>query len=139
MFNFTNVGLSMCVLQFIQIYFWIWWLNVSQSWHACPFQGIIWMEEKVCDTLTRREKFVIVYPHGGKSFEKIPGWLAKVGIMLMLDNPMWQEKFCQMTHRAWWEKDIMTHVLIVYPTLGNSFFWSSSLLPWYWFRISTVL
>jgi hypothetical protein len=40
----------------------------------------------------------------------------------MLDNPMWQEKFCQMTHRAWWEKDIMTHVLIVYPTLGNSFF-----------------
>jgi hypothetical protein len=46
--------------------------------------------------------------------------------MLMLDNLIWREKFCQRTNPAWREKDIMIHVLIVYPTLGKRFFWSSS-------------
>jgi hypothetical protein len=45
--------------------------------------------------------------------------------MLMLDNPIWRETFCQRTHPTWWEKDIMTHVLIVYSRLGIVF-WSSS-------------
>jgi hypothetical protein len=40
--------------------------------------------------------------------------------MLMLDNLIWREKFCQRTNPAWREKDIMTHVLIV-----CSSFWSS--------------
>jgi hypothetical protein len=40
----------------------------------------------------------------------------------MLDNLIWWEKFCQRTNPAWREKDIMTHVLIVYPTLGKRIF-----------------
>jgi hypothetical protein len=28
-------------------------------------------------------------------------------------------KFCQRTNPAWREKDIMTHMLILYPTLGK--------------------
>jgi hypothetical protein len=41
----------------------------------------------------------------------------------MLDNSIWWEKFYQRTHPAWREKVIMTHVLIVYPTL-EIVFWS---------------
>jgi hypothetical protein len=62
----------------------------------------------------------------GKGSEKITAWLAKVGIMLMLDNLIWREKFCQRTNTAWREKDKMTHVLIGYPTLGKRIFWSRS-------------
>jgi hypothetical protein len=61
-----------------------------------------------------------------ESSEKIPALWAKVGIMLMLDNPKWREKFWQRTHLSWREIDIMTHVLILYPTLGKRIFWSSS-------------
>ena len=42
--------------------------------------------------LAWREKFVKV-PAWWKKFEKIPAWWSKVGIVLMLTNPAWQESF----------------------------------------------
>jgi hypothetical protein len=94
------------------------WMQANLGMHV-PFQVITWMERKVCDTLARREKFIIISAWGEDS-EKITTWLANVGIMLMLDNLIWRKKFCQRTNPAWWEKDIMTHVLIVFSRLGNS-------------------
>jgi hypothetical protein len=75
--------------------------------------------EESFDTLARREKFMIIPAWGEKGSEKIIALWAKVGIMLMLDNPIWQDKFCQRTPPAGRDKDIMTHVLILYPTLGK--------------------
>jgi hypothetical protein len=123
MFNLTDVGLSMYVLQFIQIYFlnceFDDWMQANLGMHI-PFLVITWMERKVCDTLARREKFIITAALREKS-EKI-AWLAKVGIMLMLDNLIWREKFYQRTNPAWQEKDIMTHVLIVCSSFWSSYF-----------------
>jgi hypothetical protein len=71
MFSLTNVGLSMCVKEYSDLF-----LNLmieyteSQIWHSCPSYGII--------------------PHGGRNF--------------------WHS-----TYPIWREKDVMTHVLLVYP------------------------
>jgi hypothetical protein len=119
--NLTNVGLSIFVC-----YSLFGFISESDDWMRAipglhiPLKELTWMERKVCDTLARWEKFIIIlaWREGSK---KITALWAKVGIMLMLDNPTWQEKFCQRTYPACREKGIMTHVLIVYPTLGNSF------------------
>jgi hypothetical protein len=71
MFSLTNVGLSMCVKEYSDVF-----LNLmiayieSQFWHSCPFQRII--------------------PLGGGNF-----W--------------------HITYHVWREKDVMTHMLLVYP------------------------
>jgi hypothetical protein len=42
---------------------------------------------------------------------------ANSGIMSLIENyPACQEKFWYSTYPAWWEKIVMTHVLLVYPT-----------------------
>ena len=38
------------------------------------------------------KKFMIV-PAWWEKFEKIPAWRGKVGIVLMLTNPAWQDSF----------------------------------------------
>jgi hypothetical protein len=56
---------------------------MSQSWHLCPFKGIISHGGK---------KFMIV-PAWREKSEEIPAWWGKVGIIFMLINPAWREKF----------------------------------------------
>jgi hypothetical protein len=82
MFNLTNVELSMCVKEYSDLFLNL-MIEMSQSWHLCPFKGIISYGGK---------KFVIVSAWREK-FEKIPVWRGKVGIVLVLINPAWREKF----------------------------------------------
>jgi hypothetical protein len=84
MFSLTNVGLSMCVKEYSDLF-----LNlmieyiVSQSWYLCLFKGII----------SRGGKKFVKVPAWREKFEKIPAWWDKVGILFMLINPAWREKF----------------------------------------------
>jgi hypothetical protein len=61
MFNLTNVGLNMCVKEYSDLFLNL-MIEMSQSWHLCPFKGII---------SHGRKKFVIV-PVWWEKFEKIP-------------------------------------------------------------------
>jgi hypothetical protein len=51
----------------------------------------------------------VIVPAWWEKFEKIPAWHGKVGIVLMLINPVWREK------------DVMTHMLLVYHAQGEKF------------------
>jgi hypothetical protein len=83
MFNLTNVRLSMCVKEYLDLF-----LNLMIEYEPIlvfmSLQGnyLAW-REKVCDSARMAINF----------FEKITAWRGKVGIVLMLINPAWREKF----------------------------------------------
>jgi hypothetical protein len=82
MFNLTNVGLSICVTEYSDLF-----LNLTIE-HA-PILAFMSVQGNY---LVWREKFVIV-PTWQEKFEQIPAWRGKVGIVLMLINPAWRESF----------------------------------------------
>jgi hypothetical protein len=86
MFNLTNVGLSMCVLQFIRfISEFEDWMRANPGMHV-PSKNYLNGGESLWYSRTTRK--VCNYTRiAGKSSEKIPTLWVKVGIMLMLDNP----------------------------------------------------
>jgi hypothetical protein len=85
MFNLTNVGLSMCVKVYSDLF-----LNLMIEYESIlaftSLQGnyLAW-REKVCDSIRMAGK-------------------------------VWHN-----TYPAWWEKVVMTHVLLVYPAQGEKF------------------
>jgi hypothetical protein len=82
MFNLTNVGLSMCIKEYSDLFLYL----------MIEYESILAFMSLQGNYLTWREKFMIV-PAWREKFEKIPAWRGKLSIVLMLINPVWRKKF----------------------------------------------